>query len=91
MKRKLLIVGIVIGAILAIGPFLGMMGATFSMFTALHNSGISDPRALSARIGMVRFFRHLGWVVCPVGLGLLILCIIKLQTLRRQPPPLPPP
>ena len=82
-----MIAGIVIGAILAIGPFLGMMGATFSMFSAT----FSDPRALSSHIGTVRFFQHLGLFVCPVGLGLLIFSIIKLQTLRGQPPPLPPP
>ena len=86
MKRKLMIAGIVIGAILAIGPFVGMMGATFSMFSAT----FSDPRALSSHLGTVRFFQRLGLFVCPLGLGLLIVCTIKLQTLRRQPPPLPP-
>ena len=91
MKRKLLIAGIVVGVIVAVVPFLGMMGATFSLFRDIGQSKISDPSALSSSIGMARFFQTLGLVACPVGLGLFFFCIVKLNALRKQPPPLPPP
>jgi len=91
MKRKLLIAGIISGVILALAPFLGMMGATFSAFHDLGKSSISDPLVLSSNMGAAVFFRKIGLVVCPVGLGLFIFCIRKLHAMRHQPPPLPPP
>jgi len=94
MKRKLTITGIVIGAILALGPFWGMIATVFGMqraFETLGGPGISDPRELSSNIHAVLLIPVLSFIACPVGLGVLIFCIIKLQTLRRQPPPFPPP
>jgi hypothetical protein len=91
MKRQLLIAGIIVGVILALAPFLGMVGAMFSAFHDLSKSGIPDHLALSSNMRTAVFFRKIGLVACPVGLGLFIFCIRKLHALRHQPPPLPPP
>ena len=92
MKRILLIAGIVIGAIIALGPVWGTLGVAWGMqraFDALQKSGISDPRVLSSKIGTVLLIQTLGLVACPVGLALCIFCIIKFQAIYRRPPPLP--
>jgi biopolymer transport protein ExbB/TolQ len=94
MKRKLTIAGIVIGAILALGPLWGMIATVFGMqraFASLAGSGVADPRALSSSIGTVLLFQSLSFIVCPVGIALCIFSIIMLQAMSRQPPPLPPP
>jgi hypothetical protein len=93
MKRKLMIAGIVIGSILALGPVWGMIAVFFGMqhaFDVLGASGISDPRELSSSIGLVLFFQIFSFLMCPVGIALIIFCVIKLQAMRRQPPPLSP-
>jgi hypothetical protein len=94
MKQKLSIAGIVIGAILALGPLWGMVGAAFGMQRALDvlgESGIADPRALSSAIGVTLFLQIFGLVAWPFGIVLCIVSIIMLLALQRRPPPLPPP
>jgi len=93
MKRKLIIAGIVIGAILALGPFWGGLATLFGMhraFDSLAGSGIGDPRALSSSISVILFFQFAGFIACPIGIALCIFSIIKLSALHRNPPPLPP-
>lgn len=92
MKRKFLVAGIVVGAILALGPLwgaiataVGMMGA----FKTLAGEGISDPKALSDQIGIQLMSASLGLLACPIGILLLVLCIVGLA-LDKKPPPLPP-
>jgi len=94
VKRKLSIAGIVIGAILALGPLWGTIGAAFAMqraLTVLGGSGIADPRALSSAIGATLFLQIFGLVGWPFGIVLCIFSIIMLLAIQRQPPPLPPP
>jgi biopolymer transport protein ExbB/TolQ len=93
MKRQLTIAGIVVGAILALGPLWGMLGTAFGMqraFATLAGQGIGDPRALSSSIGAVLLFQAIGFIVCPFGIALCIFSVIKLNALHRNPPPLPP-
>jgi hypothetical protein len=93
MKRNLLITGIVIGAILAMAPIWGMAVVAFCMNSAmdvLGQSGISDPGALSSRIGTIFIVQTLGLIACPVGLAVCIFSVFKLQAIGRRPPPLPP-
>jgi len=94
MKRPLLIAGIVVGTLLALGPFWGMLGTMLGMmraFTILGNDGISDPRALSGAIGHVLVSTAAGMVACPIGIVLLAVCIVLLVQSKKQlpPPPLP--
>ena len=93
MKRSYLITGIVIGTILALGPLWGMLGTMFGMmhaFTVLGGNGVSDPRALSDSIGVTLFATVAGVIACPIGLALLVTCIVRLVRQRKQPPLVPP-
>ncbi|MEP6671579.1 MAG: MotA/TolQ/ExbB proton channel family protein [Chthoniobacter sp.] len=94
-KRPLLITGILVGALLALGPLWGMLGTVLGMtraFTVLNGNGISDPNALSGAIGTTLFATACGLLACPVGIALLILCIVMLGKNKGQqpPPPIPP-
>jgi MotA/TolQ/ExbB proton channel family len=94
MKRKFAIAGIVLGAILALGPLWGMVGAAFGMdhtFTVLGESGVSDPRALSSSISAILFVETLALVACPVGIALCIFSIVQLRANPSHPPALTPP
>ena len=91
MKRKLVIAGTVIGAILALGPLWGTVGATVAIrrsFTILARTSAGVPSAASWSSSAANYF-EIGLIACPVGLALLIICIFKLQALYRRPPPLP--
>lgn len=94
MKRPLLISGIVAGALLMLGPFIGMLATVFGMqraFDTLGSSGIHDPQRLSADIGTVLYSTFAGIVAFPIGLVAASLCIVFLVLDRRRtPPPLPP-
>jgi len=93
VKKSLLILGIVVGSILALGPLWSMLGSMVGMsraFDVLGSAGISDPRVLSSRIGEVLLATAAGFVACPIGVVLLVLCIVFLNKHNRaQPPPLP--
>lgn len=93
MKRGLLTAGIVAGIVLMLGPFLGMLGTVFGMkraFDTLGHNGVPDPSELSANIGEVLVSTAAGFIACPIGIAMLVVCIVQLEKARRVPPPLPP-
>ncbi|HSI10999.1 MAG TPA: MotA/TolQ/ExbB proton channel family protein [Chthoniobacter sp.] len=92
MKRKLLITGIVVGAFLTLGPLWGMLANVIGMmgaFKVLGSDGISDPNALSHQIGITLMGTTLGLVACPIGIVLLVACIVGLVNSKKQPPEIP--
>lgn len=91
MKRALLLAGIVIGCLLTLGPFLGLIGTVLGMmnaFTTLGEQGVSDPAVLSASIGEVLVSTAAGVVAAPIGAVILVVCIVVLIRSQRKPPPL---
>ncbi|HEY3897761.1 MAG TPA: MotA/TolQ/ExbB proton channel family protein [Chthoniobacter sp.] len=94
MKKSLLVSGIVVGSILALGPVWGAIGSALGMMRAFHTLGsanVSDPRALSADIGQTLMALTFGLIACPVGIALLAICIVFLVQSKKQAlPPLPP-
>lgn len=94
MKRPLLIVGIIGGGLLMLGPLIGMFATVFGMqraFRVLGSSGVQDPQQLSAAIGEVLLSSFAGLVAFPIGILTTVLCIIFLvKHDRKTPPPLPP-
>ncbi len=96
MKKFLLILGTVIGVLLALGPLWGMLGMMLGMnhaFGVLASNDISDPRALSAAIGQTLIASALGLAACPIGLALAATCVFYLvrgRKSQRNTPPLPP-
>lgn len=98
-KRRWLKAGIILGALLTASPLVGLAGTIWGMsraFAALGSSGIGDPSALSVAIGDVLVSTVAGVLLMPVGLALLIPCVIVLRRVDSAPvpsvpPPLPPP
>jgi biopolymer transport protein ExbB len=93
-KRRLLIAGIVIGSLLTLSPFWGLLGTVVAMirsFGTLSESGIADPQALSSSIGSALYSMATGFFLFPVGVILLTLSLVFFFRLRTlSPPPLPP-
>jgi len=93
MRRKLLITGMIVGGLLFLGPVFGYLGTIFNMmgaFKDFSDSGINDPRALSAHIGNTLLATALGVIACPIGLLLLVPCIVLFVKDKKQlPPPIP--
>ena len=92
-KRRLLIAGIVMGALLTLAPVFGLLGTVFGMmraFDTLGSTGLGDPQALSASIGDTLIATAAGLFLCPVGIVVLTLSLVFFFRLRRPvPPPLP--
>jgi biopolymer transport protein ExbB/TolQ len=95
MKRFLLVLGIVVGCLLTAGPMWGMLGTVIAMmraFAVLEGPGISDPKALSGAIGTTLHVTAAGFVACPIGVVLLVVCIALLIKSNKPPQqPFPPP
>jgi biopolymer transport protein ExbB/TolQ len=92
--KRLSIVGIVIGALLALGPLWGFLLTGVSMmraFDTLGKSGVADPKQLSLEIGNSLMATAAGLFIFPLGLVVLTVSIVFLvRAMRRTPPPLPP-
>ena len=93
--RTLSIVGMVVGALLTLGPILGLLGTVYGMnqsFHALGANGIGDPRALSRGVALTLLATVAGLVASPVGIILLIFSAFRYSKARRAgAPPVSPP
>jgi len=93
-KRRWLIAGIVVGALLTFSPLVGVLGTIFGMNRAFHTlgqSGIANPQELSESIGTTLLFTASGVFLFPLGLVLLAFSLVFFLRLRAaSPPPLPP-
>jgi len=90
MKRGLLIAGMVVGSLLALGPVVGLLGMMFGMTNAYHTlgqSGVSDPRALAQNIGTAMMFGVSGLFLLPFGLVVLVLSVVFFMRLKPETPP----
>lgn len=94
-KRKWLLSGSVLGGLLTLGPFLGILGTVFGIqraFKQLGHSGIQDPHALSSSIGEALVSTSAGLIVCPLGMilfGLSLYGFFHQPPANTVPPPLP--
>lgn len=79
-----------------LGPFWGLIGTVFGMksaFQELASPGATDPQALSGAIGHTLLATVAGIIACPIGIILLIVCIVKLTNTPKasraliSPPP----
>lgn len=92
-KRRLLIVGMVVGGLLTLAPVLGLAGTVLGMtraFNTLGSSGTGDPQALSQDISVVLVSTATGVILLPVGIVLFTTSLVFFLRQRRScPPPLP--
>lgn len=81
MKRKTkLIVWLVVGIILALGPIWGMIGTIVGMILAFGNLAHSQPQpeVLAGNISLALYTTVAGWIACPIGIVIIIVSAIKL-------------
>ena len=75
---RLIIFGIVIGALFTLAPLFGLLGTVFGMaraFQAVGNSGISNPASLSHSVDIVMISTPIGLLICPIGIIILVISI----------------
>lgn len=94
-KRRWLIAGIIVGALLSAAPIIGFFGTVLGMtqaFSALGSSGVADPQALSNSIGTTLISTAVGFSLFPIGIVILVLSLVFFVRLQNStPPPLPRP
>ena len=81
MKRKTkLILWLVAGIILALGPIWGMIGTVLGMILAFGNLGQPEPQAeaLASNMSLALYATAAGWIACPIGTVIIIVSAIKL-------------
>jgi biopolymer transport protein ExbB/TolQ len=81
MKRKpKLIVCLVAGIILALGPIWGMLGTVVEMILAFGKLGQPQPQtaAIASHINLALYATAAGWIVCPIGIVIIIAAATKL-------------
>lgn len=86
-KRRLLIAGIVLGAVMMLSPFIGLMGTVLGMqkaFSTLGSSGVADPQALGGAIGETLIATFAGIICAIPGVILFIACIVGLVRLNNR-------
>ena len=89
-KRRLLIVGIVIGSLLTLSPLPSMLCTVFGMiraFNELGSSGNFDKQALSDSISTALVGTTAGLCLFPVGVIVLTLSLVFFFRLRAPSPP----
>jgi biopolymer transport protein ExbB/TolQ len=87
MKRKTkLIVCLIVGIILTLGPIWGMMGTVVGMLLAFGNLGQPQPQAeaLASNISLALYATAAGWIACPVGIVAIIVSAIKLGKAGKE-------
>lgn len=88
-NRHFLITGIVCGALLALAPFVGVLGTVLGLMREFHHLersaayAFADPSTFSGQAGGALIPTIAGVLLCPVGIALLSVC---LKHLRRLPP-----
>lgn len=85
--------GVIIGGCLAASPLLGLFVTAYGVFRsfgALHETGISDPQALSHNVALSLYANAVGLMLCSVGVVVLIVSLV-LRSRARQTIPAPQP
>jgi len=93
MKRKTkLIIWLVVGIILALGPIWGMVGTVVGMVMAfghIQQGGTAEPEVLANDMGIALITTAAGWIVCPIGIVIIIVSAIKLGKSKTEPGGIP--
>lgn len=78
--NKKLIVGLVVGIVLALGPIWGMIGTVVGMVLAFDNLAQQQPQVdvLAGNISLALFATVVGWIACPIGIVIIIVAAFKL-------------
>lgn len=92
-KRRLLIAGIIGGAVWILSSFVGFLGTVASFGYALNTldaSEISDPSTLGGAVGEIIISLVSALIIALPGVILFIGCIVGLVLSNRKPKPVSP-
>jgi biopolymer transport protein ExbB/TolQ len=84
-KKALLITGISVGALLALGPLWGVIGTVFGMLRAfcLIQESAANPNEMATGIGLALSLTTIGLIACPIGVVTIIFCAWALHKLHK--------
>lgn len=88
--RPICIVGMVLGALLMLGPLIGLLVSGWhitGIVEILHRSGMGDPQLLSGHMHSVFVSTVIGVLFCPIGLFILTLSLIFFYRGRNRNAP----
>lgn len=89
-KRRLLLAGIISGALMMLSPFIGLIGTVLGMkraFAEIGSAGPGDPARLSAAIGETLISSAAGMLVAVPGVLLFATCLVLLLLQGGKTPP----
>ena len=86
-RKPFLIVAVVAGFFLALAPLYGIVFAALSVSSTLSRVGVSDPRSVALDVGHGMMGTLVGFMLCPIGVGVVIISLILLF---KKPSSLPP-
>jgi len=93
MKRKTkLIIWLVVGIILALGPIWGLVGTVVGMILAfghLQQSASGEPEMLANDIGLALYTTVAGLIACPIGIIIVVVSAIMLGRTKNGPEEIP--
>jgi hypothetical protein len=89
-SKPLLFVASVTGLLLALAPLYGILFAALSVSSTLSRAGVSDPRSVALDVGNGMMGTLIGFMVCPLGLGILLISLIFLLKKPSSVPPAVP-
>ena len=84
-RKVCLVSGAILGGILALGPLWGLLGTVFGMITAfdqIAQQGSADAEAVGGSIRIALVTTWVGLAAAPIGIALLVLCILGLSRLQ---------
>lgn len=87
MKRKTkLILWLIIGTVLTLGPIWGMICTAFGMIQAFRDlaQSQSQPEVLAGNISLALHPTAAGWIACPIGIVIVIISVIKLSRSNNE-------
>jgi biopolymer transport protein ExbB/TolQ len=78
--NKKLIVGLIVGIVLALGPIWGMIGTVVGMVFAFGTLAQQQPQVevLAGNMSLALFATVAGCIACPIGIVIIIVAAIKL-------------
>jgi len=88
MKRNTkLIIWLVVGIILALGPIWGLLGTVVGMILAFGHLQLGtngEPEILANDIGLALYTTVAGLIACPIGIIIVVVSAIMLGTTKNE-------
>ncbi len=86
LRKTKLVMWLVGGIILALGPLWGMIGTVVGMLMAFGTLAQQQPQpeVLASNISIALYATAAGWIACPIGIVIIILSSIHLGRAKKD-------